>query len=341
MASFEERSLLDPIRVFRPKAHDAKAWWRYAILAERYKVRCAQREELWFKAGASNMNILAHIRSLIKKHGSFDGVNLDDANGDFVEEEDSTKKLHPLELVVDDLNRENMALRKMIKTLLTPLARESFVAEEMSIEDLDKQISVFEEFAAKTSVAASPSPRSQHNSPLRLGGQMEDEADDQLVASLANCVDSPNINLHSPYENLLPPIALTDKDINGPKSARNSRASIRNSPQKPAQDKFPSYLEREAMRRETIAKKRQEAIMVSLKIPLAPVQNHKSNQFTPFMYITEKSGPAAACVHHRLFNDHQQQLPARDTVQNNGTVRPGSLRERRAAQRKSCRGFDA
>lgn len=260
MASFEKLSLVDPIRVFRPRAHDAKAWWRYAILAERYKVRCAQREDLWLKAGLSNMNILAHIRSLIKKHGSFDGVNLENVDENF--KEDSMKNLHPLEMVVDDLNRENMALRKMIKTLLTPLARESFVAEEMSIEDLDKQISVFEEFAAKTKVTSSPSPHSQHNSPLRLGGQMEDDVDDQLISSLASCVDSPNINLHSPYENMLPPIALTEKDKNGPKSAHNSRGSLRNSPQKPVQDKFPSYLEREAARRETIAKKRQETILV-------------------------------------------------------------------------------
>lgn len=279
MASFEDRSLVDAIRVYRPTIKNGKAWWRYAILAERYKVRCTQRKELWQQAGMKNMDILADIRSLIQKYGLdgakldggatsdkiLDGINEDSANLNSENfQADTGKRLDELSSVVGDLNRENMALRKMLKTLLTPMAKESLIASELSIEDIENEISVYEEFTAKSTIH-SPTPSQSDvvvNSPLRLGGSMEDdlELEDQLLASLAGSIESPSINLRSPYENLLPHIGPT---VPLPHRGKG----VKKSPRSKLQEKvFPSYLEQEAIRKEKAAEKKKKDIMVSAPV---------------------------------------------------------------------------
>lgn len=252
MSSFEDRCLVDGIKVYRPiLRNDAKGWWRYAILAVRYEVRCSQREELWREAGIKSMDILAHIRTLVEKQGFL--VDPENKSGQ------TTKNLHDLEMVVDDLHRENMALRKMIKSLLTPLAREGFVGDGFSVEHVEKEISVFEEYATHAN-KKSPSPRSHHVSPLRLGGEMEDDADDQIIENLANSVGTAQLNIHSPYENFLPSISPNGRD--GSRSKRANTFHGKSSPQKPIFEKTLSYVERETLRRETIAKKKEQEVVV-------------------------------------------------------------------------------
>lgn len=79
-------------------------------------------------------------------------------------------------------------------------------------------------------------------------------------------IESPNLNLRSPYENLLPPIELTDRELREQPQAskRDKLASLRKPQPKPVhdRDKFPSYLEREAMRKEAAIKKRNQNIVV-------------------------------------------------------------------------------
>lgn len=256
MALFEDRSLIGAIKVYRPtRSNDAKAWWRYAILAVRYQVRCTHREEIWREAGITNMNILADIRSMMEKQDFFVGENCD---------RETAHSLHSLEMVVDDLHRENMALRKMIKSLLTPLARESYVSEGMSIEDIENEISVFDEHARKGTHKKSPvTTRSHNTSPLKLGGEMENDMDDQLIEDLANTIGKSQLNIHSPYESFLPSIFVKDHETHdGSRAHHASKIQGKGSPQKPAHEKSLSYVEREALRRETIAKKKGQEIMV-------------------------------------------------------------------------------
>ncbi len=253
MSSFADRCLVDGIKVYRPaKRNDAKGWWRYAILAVRYEVRCNQREELWREVGIKNMDILTHIRSLVEKQSLL--AEPDNHRGQ------TAKNLNDLEMVVDDLHRENMALRKMIKSLLTPLAREGFVGEGFSVADIEKEISVFEEYATNANKKAPQSPRSRHASPLKHGGEMEDDADDQVIENLANSIETAQLNIHSPYENFLPSISPNGRD--GPRSKRANTFHGKSSPQKPIFEKTLSYVERENLRRETIAKKKEQDVVV-------------------------------------------------------------------------------
>ena len=118
MASFEEIEVVDPWKVYRPTESakaDARAWWRYAIFAELYRVRCFQRAEKWREAGNKNMNILSHIRVLIASHGSVEDVDLSSVSDSYLN--DTAEELKYLQTVVGDLSRENMTLRRMIKSL--------------------------------------------------------------------------------------------------------------------------------------------------------------------------------------------------------------------------------
>eukprot|EP01032_Pedospumella_encystans_P008350 gene8350-9923_t len=197
------------------------------------------------------MDILAHIRTLVEKQGLL--ADPENKSGQ------TTKNLHDLEMVVDDLHRENMALRKMIKSLLTPLAREGFVGDGFSVEDVEKEISVFEEYATHANKKSPQSPRSRHASPLRLGGEMEDDADDQIIENLANSVETAKLNIHSPYENFLPSISPNARDVHRSKRANTFHG--KSSPQKPIFEKTLSYVERETLRRETIAKKKEQEVV--------------------------------------------------------------------------------
>lgn len=284
MAQFEQKYPVDAYKVYRPNESakvNAKAWWRYAILAEVYKVRCLQREEMWHIAGNKGMSILSHLRFIIAQKGNMDNIDQEDVNENYVA--DTMRKLKSLEHVVSDLDRENMALRKMIKTLFTPLARENFTSEELTLQDIEQEIDILESRALNTSkrleyadsLQSPQSLGSTGGSSFRPGDSMiidaEEEAECLLLESLTSSVDSPDLNIRSPYEKLLPPIELTQRDMQDPnKSTRKSKGgSPKGSPKSPRlkpinpKDKFPSYLEREAMRKEQAAKKRERNNMVS------------------------------------------------------------------------------
>lgn len=286
MAQFEEKYPIDAFKVYRPSVSakvNAKAWWRYAILAEVYKVRCLQREEMWRVAGNNGMNILSHIRLIIAEKGNMDNMDQEVVNENYVA--DTMRKLKSLEHVVSDLDRENMALRKMIKTLFTPLAKENFVSDELTLQDIEQEIEILDSRALEAATTKRLAFESYANSPesfksagtnsFHLGGSME-EADDfdgeeyQLLDTLASSVDTPDLNIRSPYENLLPPIEMTQRDMQDPKSVtrKNKDGSPKSPRLKPInpKDKFPSYLEREAMRKEQAAKKKERINMVSFSV---------------------------------------------------------------------------
>jgi hypothetical protein len=278
MAAFGESDTLEPWKLYRPVESaktNPKAWWRYSILAERHKVRAFQRAELWRLAGNKGMNLLSHLRVLLAGNGSEDGVDLSGLSDTYLN--DTAGKLKALETVVDDLNRENMTLRKLLKSLLTPLAKENLSNDHLTLQYIESQVTRFDENEKLDSTAKylSPtnlSPRSKGASPTRVldgsSTSCERDAEDVKIIAAISTIDASDVNLRSPYEKVLPPIALTEKDLREPLpvSKRGKPASLRRPKIKPVnpKDKFPSYLEREAMRKEAAAQKRNERILVSL-----------------------------------------------------------------------------
>jgi hypothetical protein len=113
------------------------------------------------------------------------------------------------------------------------------------------------------------SPRSKSASPDQQAIEAERlaAAEDQLIDALVDSIESPDLNLRSPYEKVLPPIELTEKDLReSPKAKKGSKPASLRAPKPravPEKDKFPSYLEREAMRKEAARKKKEEVIKVS------------------------------------------------------------------------------
>jgi hypothetical protein len=273
MAAFEVADLPAPWKVYKPavSAHvNPRAWWRYSILTELYKVRCLQKEDAWRVAGDKNMHLLSHIRVIIANNGgSVDGLDLSEASENYLT--DTTIKLRSLEAAVDILNRENMTLRKMVKDLLTPLARENLIGDAETLQYIEDQIATYELHAATTKLLP-PTEDLEEPSDARPRDTLTIDAEDyiesedgQLVAS----IDAQDNKIRSPYENVLPPIALTERDMREPSKGTSSIKSKSSAPNsgrgKPAAktEKFPSYLEREAMRKEQARKKREQIIMVS------------------------------------------------------------------------------
>lgn len=270
MAQFEEKYPIDAFRVYRPTVstkENAKAWWRYAILAEVYKVRCKQREELWRVAGNKGLNILSHIRFIIAEKGNMDNMDDEEVNENYVTE--TVRKLKNLQNTVSDLNRDNMVLRKMLKTLFTPLAVENFASDEITLQDIEQEIAIFESRALTASKRLTfediDQPSQSFDCDSQCEGIMESgkAADFEVLESLASSVGTPDLNIRSPYENLLPPIDIQDTKV-VPK--KNNKAGSPKSPRlkavRPKDKLFPSYLEREAMRKENAAKKKERANLV-------------------------------------------------------------------------------
>jgi hypothetical protein len=278
MAAFGGSDTLEPWKLYRPvesaKANP-KAWWRYSILAERHKVRAFQRAELWRLAGNKGMNLLSHLRVLLAGNGSENGVDLSGLSDTYLS--DTTGKLKALEIVVGDLNRENMTLRKLLKSLLTPLAKENLSNDQLTLLYIESQVARFDQHAKFDSPTeylppTNLSPRSNGASPTKMFGgsatNSERDAEEVKIITAISTIDSSDANLRSPYEKVLPPIALTENDLREhiPASKCGKPASLRQPKIKPVnpKDKFPSYLEREAMRKEAATQKRNERILVSL-----------------------------------------------------------------------------
>ncbi|KAJ1423901.1 hypothetical protein B484DRAFT_480643 [Ochromonadaceae sp. CCMP2298] len=290
MSGFGNGGTLELFKVYRPKKFEAKAMWRYAIRVARYQVRCAQRQEQFREAGEKGNNLLAHARILVQQ-GALDGAQLEDFNDDYVPY--LARTLRSLQATVGDLSEENESLRRMLKSLMTPLTKEGLVLKELELQDevtedqIDREIQALErEQAARetarlqalveedaASVGSEGSWRSRGSRSRRsadvddVATDAEAEADAEAEEESRAEPDGEELNLHSPYESLLPPI----------KQSRESTASVsasssctgtkrRTSTSKgmgtsTSTNHFPSYLEREVMRKQRAAQTRNETIL--------------------------------------------------------------------------------
>jgi hypothetical protein len=249
-----------------------RAWWRYSILTEIYKVRCLQKEDAWRVAGDKNMHLLSHIRVIIANNGgNVDGLDLSEASENYLTE--TTSKLRALEAALEILNRENMTLRKMVKDLLTPLARENLIGDTETLQYIEDQIATYELHAATTKLLQISNEHELESSDALVPQSLAVETDEYIESEdeqLVAAIDAQDNKIRSPYENLLPPIALTEHDMREPltrgtvSSAKSKHRAPNSGRGKPAKktEKFPSYLEREAMRKEQARKKREQIILV-------------------------------------------------------------------------------
>jgi hypothetical protein len=187
MANFELQQIP---KIPRPDVFNARGMWKYAILSELRKVKWTRREELWRQAGLKGAEILAHLRMLIKEKGSFDLDHTVEVNENYLAE--MPQKIKSLELAMEELNNENKTLRKMLKTFLTPIAKEEFSTEDVSLSEIERQIGMIEVAVPKenkssrltstkigrsTVMGASGRHSGSFGSPgstrLRFGGSME------------------------------------------------------------------------------------------------------------------------------------------------------------------------
>ena len=278
MASFAPVDPVEVIKAYRPNVSaldNPRAWWRYSILAEAYKVRCQQREEKWRIAGNKSMNILAHIRLLISANGNSLDIDFSEVDEDFMNT--TASRVVALETVVDQLNRDNMMLRKMLKALLTPIAKENLINDAESLSYIEEQIAQFDNYtAAMQTMEASNNIHTKiiyESNELIEAEEIENQLQDEMISTLANSIETPDINLRSPYENVLPPIEMTENEFQElpkagkifgkkSKSPLKSSQTLNNSTSPNKTEKNPSYLEKEAIKKETKKKKKEQMIMV-------------------------------------------------------------------------------